>query len=238
VPAIDIRIVPAAAFGVACCDVLLEAAARFERPSVGLATGATPVALYEELRARAEAGRGDVRGWRPFAIDEYVCAREDPCANRAFFERHWATIPGAPPVLQFDPEVASLEAEQQRFHELVAAAGGLAVAVLGIGMNGHLAFNEPGSGRESRTRVVALSPESRLSAARCFGETPTHGLTLGLGELLGAPRVVLLANGVAKAGVVARALQQPVGDDCPASFVREHPAAVVVLDEDAAGLLR
>ncbi len=228
---------PAGAFGAACCDALLEAAARFERPSVGLATGATPVALYAELRERAAAGRVDIRSWRPFAIDEYVCAREDPCANRAFFERHWATIPGAPPVVQFELEVASLKAEAQRFHELVAAAGGLAVAVLGIGMNGHLAFNEPGSGRESRTRVVALSPGSRLSATRCFNEAPTHGLTLGLAELLGASHLVLLANGAAKAEVVARAFEQRVGNDCPASFVREHPAAVVVLDEDAAAAL-
>ncbi len=107
--------------------------------------------------------------------------------------------------------------------------------MLGIGPNGHLAFNEPGSARDSTARVVTLHPESRASAAACWGdETPTLGLTLGLVELLAAPSVLLLADGAAKAGIVARALRGPISPDCPASFLQEHPNVTVILDEAAA----
>lgn len=220
-----------------CLNVLLAAARPLEQPVVGLATGQTPTALYEALREGATAGRIDVSRWRPFAIDEYVCRCDHGCANRAFFERYWDTIPGAAPVVQFEPEAADLMAEAQRFGRLLAEAGGLEVVVLGIGMNGHLAFNEPGSLRDTPARAVTLSPESRSSAARCFAEVPTQGLTLGLAELLGARRVLLLANGGEKAGVVRRALEGPIGSACPASFVRDHPGATVVLDEAAASHL-
>jgi glucosamine-6-phosphate deaminase len=234
---IDLRVVSTAGFGEACFRALIDCAKGLERPAVGLATGATPVALYEAIRPAAATGTVDVSGWRPFAIDEYVCRRDHPCANRAFFARHWDAIPGAGPVSQFDPEAHDLEAEAARFSKVLRAAGGLDIAVLGIGTNGHLAFNEPGSARDSLARVATLTRESRLSASRCFAGPPALGLTLGLAELLGARRVLLLANGTGKAAIVARALEWGVNTDCPASFIREHESATVVLDEEAAARL-
>jgi glucosamine-6-phosphate deaminase len=236
--ALRLKVVPAAAFAGTAVNVLLALAANHEYPVVGLPTGKTPVGLYRELERLAAGGRADVRSWRPFAIDEYLGPRDHPCSNRAFFARYWDAIPGAVAVAQFDPEAGNLEAEATAFAGRLANAGGLDIAVLGIGMNGHLAFNEPGSARDCTARVVALQPESRASAAACWGdETPTHGLTLGLVELLAAPSVLLLANGADKAGSVARALRGPVSPDCPASFLQEHPEVSVVLDEAAAGLL-
>jgi len=236
--ALDLRIVPGSEFGASATEAFLEALAGFPEPVVGLATGNTPLPLYAALRAAVEAGRASVAHVRPFAVDEYDGPGEDPCSNRTFFARWWEAISGAGPIEQF---VTGGEpaAEVARFAARLWEAGGLDVAVLGIGVNGHLAFNEPGSGRDARATHAALTEATRTSARECWGEaTPTHGYTLGLRELLGARRVLLLASGRTKADIVARALEGPVGPACPASFVREHPAATVVLDEAAASALR
>lgn len=234
----DIRVVGSADFGSECLRALLESVASTRDPVVGLPTGNTPVALFEKLRAEVQASRIDISSWRPFAIDEYGGPRTHPCSNRAFFARYWDTIPGARPVEQLDPEAADLAAECTRMSSALADAGGLSVAILGIGMNGHLAFNEPGAARHSTVRNVQLHDASMASARACWGdETPTWGLTLGLAELLGALKVLVFANGPAKAEIVARALEGPPSLDCPASLTAPLDNAVWVLDEAAAGLL-
>ena len=230
-----LRVVPAAAFGAGALEAFLAAIEGKTAPRAGLATGNTPVALYRAAQAAVASGSVSLGHVRPFAIDEYVCAPDHFCANRAFFARYWQSIPGAAPVAQFDPAAPDLDAEAVRFAACLRADAHLDLAVLGIGLNGHVAFNEPGSTASSSARLVQLTEETRRSAAACFGPAPpAQGLTLGLHELLGARVVLLLANGRAKASIVARALQGPVGKDCPASFIQDHPRAVVVLDESAA----
>ncbi len=230
-----LHVVPAAEFGRASAAVVLSLAAGFERPVIGLPTGSTPLGLYRELSELVSRGELDVSLWRPVAIDEYVGPREHPCSNRSYFVRHWDAIPGAPAVEQFEPQSSDPYGEASSFAARLAAAGGLDVAVLGIGINGHVAFNEPGSRADSGARPVSLHEESRRSAAACWGaDTPERGLTLGMAELLAARCVVLLANGHAKAGVIARALRSPVSSECPASFLQRHDHLEVVLDEQAA----
>lgn len=230
-----VHVVPPGEFGEACLSAFAALLEGVPAPVVGLATGNSPIPLYEALHRAVAAGHLSASAMRPFAIDEYVCRREHPCANRAFFARSWEAIPGAAPVAQFDPGVPDLDGEAQRFARALEQAGGLDLALLGIGLNGHLAFNEPGSEVASGPRLVALAPETRASAAACFGEEPpTQGLTLGLRELLGARAVLLLARGAAKAEVVARALTGPITGACPASFLQRHHRLVVVLDTAAA----
>ncbi|MEO8538353.1 MAG: 6-phosphogluconolactonase [bacterium] len=216
-------------------SALMEAVAGLANPVVGLPTGNTPVALYEDLRARVLRNEVDISNWVPFAIDEYGGLRDHPCSNRRFFARYWDTIPGAPPVEQFDPETSDLPGDIRRMSLALERAGGLDVSVLGIGMNGHLAFNEPGSMLDSTVRRVDLQEASRLSGGLCWGAAvPTWGLTLGLKELLGASTVVVMANGVAKADVVAKAIGGPETPECPASLVRRAPRPIWVLDDVAA----
>lgn len=235
----EIRIVSQADFGAACLEALLSAVSGIAAPVVGLPTGNTPVELFASLRTAVDQGDADLRAWRPFAIDEYGGPRDHPCSNRAFFARYWDGIAGARGVEQFDPEAPDLDADCARMEAALSAAGGLDVALLGIGMNGHLAFNEPGSTPGSGTRRVALHEASRVSGSHCWGEeTPAWGLTLGLRELLGARPVIVMANGAAKASVVAAAINGPETPDCPASFVRGARRAIWILDEDAASLLR
>ncbi|MEX2081454.1 MAG: 6-phosphogluconolactonase, partial [Dehalococcoidia bacterium] len=232
----DVRteVVPAEAFGEAAAGAFMELCARHgTEPLVGLATGNTPTTMYLTLAARG------VGGTRAVAVDEYVGPREHACSNRAYFRSYWEPLAGASGVEQFDPGAADLGQECERVAAAIAAGGGLDLAVLGIGLNGHLAFNEPGSDRDCPARVVELHQESRTAAAGCWGsDTPTHGMTLGLRELLGAKSVLLLANRGAKAAIVARALQGKVGPECPASWLQGHSDLRVVLDEAAARYLR
>ena len=235
--AVQITAVSPETFGIAACRQLLMLAGRFEAPLLGLATGNTPIPLYETLRERVRLGEISLARFRsPFAIDEYAVADpEHACANRAFFARYWDSIPGTRAVRQFEPVAGDLSAEASTFGAALEDAGGLDVVILGIGINGHLAFNEPGTERDQRAMYTELSAQTRASASTCFGDTvPTHGLTLGLAEILAARRVLLLANGANKAEIVARALEGPVGSDCPASFLQEHPDCAVVLDSAAA----
>lgn len=233
----NVRVVPPAAFGQACLAELLAAVSNHPSPVIGLPTGNTPVALYSEL-ARAVSGGLDISNWRPFAIDEYGGPADHPCSNRSFFTNYWDSIAGAARVQQFDPEAEDLTKEAARMVDALRLAGGLTVALLGIGMNGHLAFNEPGSTMASSARTVALNDASRRSAKPCWGEEPpTWGLTLGLRELLAAQTVIVMANGMSKAGIVAEAIGGPEDPACPASLVRRANHAIWVLDEAAASSL-
>ena len=232
----DIRIVKAGEFGDASCRALLECMAGYASPVVGLATGKTPTALYETLREAVVEGRASVAEVRPFAIDEYGGPRDHPCANRAFFARYWDVIPGAAPVEQFNPEARG-SGELRRFRGALAAAGGLDVVVLGIGLNGHLAFNEPLTSPFVAAHVAVLAQQTLDAALPCWGkDVPQWGMTIWLAEILGSGRALLLANGTAKAAIVARALRGDVDAECPASFLRGHGALTVVLDEAAGAL--
>jgi len=237
---VRITVVSPETFGLAACRELLLLAGRFEAPLLGLATGNTPKPLYEALAERVRLGEVSLARFQPpFAIDEYVVSDADhPCANRAFFAHYWSAIPATCPAQQFDPTAVDLPTEATNVGSAVEEAGGLDVVILGIGVNGHLAFNEPGTERAQRAMLTTLTAQTRASASACFGAaTPTHGLTLGLAEILAARRVLLLANGAGKAEIVVRALQGPVGSDCPASFLQEHPDCSVVLDAAAAARL-
>jgi 6-phosphogluconolactonase/glucosamine-6-phosphate isomerase/deaminase len=228
-------VVTAAEFGAASLAAMLEPLHGHERPRVGLPTGNTPLGLYSALRSAVESGAVDVSTWRPVAIDEYGGPRDHPCSNRTFFAAHWDTIPDAPPVLQFDPEAPDfgIPALERDFAE----NGPLTVAVLGVGLNGHVAFDEPGCTADCTVRRVELHPRSRESASPCWGsETPSWGLTLGLHELLGARKVIVLANGQSKATIVAVAINGAATPDIPASLAR-GTHATWVLDEAAASLL-
>jgi glucosamine-6-phosphate deaminase len=233
----DLRVVSPAEFGEAAATGLLELMGPFASPAVGLATGNTPSAMYSALRA-LEINGADVRPVRPFALDEYVGDPHHSCSNRAYFARYWESVPGAAAVEQFDADAVDLDADVLRLATSLGAAGGLDVAVLGIGTNGHLAFNEPGSAINAPARVIDLTDASRTSARACWGgATPTQGMTLGMAEIMAASRILFLANGHAKAAVVARALTGEPSADCPASWLQLHSNVVVLLDTEAARFL-
>ena len=200
-----------------------------------VAGGNSPLDLYARIAARGL----DLGGLEVFVLDEYVGAPEgDPRTCSNLLRRAVAEAWGIPPerfhALTPDPARA-LEAVVAQ-EQLVEARGGLDAIVLGVGRNGHLGFNEPGSARDSAARAIDLQPVS-VEANRAWfaGEhAPSRGATVGLRTVLGARRALVLAFGAHKANAVAALAEGPVTEACPASFLQDHPHAVLVLDEAAA----
>jgi glucosamine-6-phosphate deaminase len=197
---------------------------------LGVATGATPLPVYRALTR----GSADFEAVRVVALDEYVgLSAGHPASYAAYLEREIADPLGIPHDHVVVPQGSGEELERR-----IAELGGVDLQLLGIGRNGHLAFNEPGSPLDSRSRVVALAESTRHdNAAYVAGEAvPTHAITQGIGTILEARQLVLLATGAAKAEAVAAALAGPVAPDCPASVVQLHPSVIVVLDPESASL--
>lgn len=217
---------------------------RAEPASVfGLATGSTPLSLYRELIARNRAGALSFRQARSFNLDEYMdLPPSHPQSYRYFMDReffdHIDIDPAntrVPPGDAADPIAACADYERA-----IREAGGIDIQLLGIGRNGHIGFNEPTSCLTSRTRVKTLTRETIEDNARFFAEgeqQPHLAITMGIGTIMEARLVVLLATGESKAAAVRAMVEGPVSAWCPASMLQMHPACVVIVDEDAAGHL-
>jgi len=226
---------------------VVEALVR-DRPGavLGLATGSSPLPAYQELIARHRAGAGP--SWdrvTTFNLDEYVgLPAGHGQSYLATIRRELTDDLGIPPerVHGPDPTPETLPSAGERYEAAIVAAGGIDLQVLGIGGNGHLAFNEQGSSLGSRTRIKTLTRRTREDNARFFGlidEVPVHVLTQGIGTILRARHLVLVATGAAKADAVAAAVEGPVSASCPASVLQLHPHATVLVDSAAAsGLAR
>lgn len=217
--------------GLAAAAAVLQRLEACSRPVLGIATGSSPLPLYEQLARRAR----DLPPLRCFALDEYLGLQ--PGHPQSYWEvvRREVVDPlGLDPAAVQVPDGAAADPELAgaRYEAAIRAAGGIDVQVLGIGSNGHLAFNEPGSALDSRTRVVALTASTREANARFFPSlrhVPTHALTQGLGTIREARSLVLLASGPGKAQAIAAALKGPVTSEMPASVLQLHPDVTVLL---------
>ncbi|MGI6879506.1 glucosamine-6-phosphate deaminase [Microbacterium sp. gxy059] len=215
-----------------------------ERPDavLGLATGSTPLPVYEALRERlADVDVSRVRG---FALDEYVGI--DPAHPESYasvIRREVVEPLGLSPELIRTPPAhdEDLAGAGARYEAEIAAAGGIDLQILGIGTDGHIGFNEPGSSFASRTRIKTLTEQTREDNARFFDsidDVPRHCLTQGLGTIHDARHLVLLAFGEGKAEALAGAVEGPVTASLPGSAIQLHPHVTVVVDEAAASQLR
>ena len=223
----------------------IEAVVRGKAAAVlGLATGSTPLPTYRELVRRHEAGTGPSYGEvNCFNLDEYVgLPREHEQSYRATIARELTDGLGigAGRVNGPDPSPDGLPTAGERYEALIEAAGGIDLQLLGIGADGHLAFNEPGSSLGSRTRIKTLTAQTRKDNARFFGSldaVPNHVLTQGLGTILRARQLLLIATDEGKADAVAAAVEGPVSASCPASVLQLHPHVTVLVDAGAAARL-
>lgn len=207
---------------------------------LGLATGSSPQPLYEAL----EQEKVDLRRVRAFSLDEYLgLGPADEESYARTIRRDVVERLGLDPCLVRTPDglANDLCQEAADYERSIRDAGGIDLQILGIGSNGHLAFNEPQSAFNSRTRVVGLAQRTREDNARFFktaADVPTHAITQGLGTIFEARQLLLIAHGEGKAHAVARAVEGPVTEDFPASLIQRHPRATLVLDEAAASRLR
>lgn len=207
---------------------------------LGLATGSTPVPTYAELvRLHREEGVRFARA-TAFNLDEYRGLSGDHAQSYRYFMQHhlfdhvdirpWNTH-------VLNGIAADAEAECRAFEMKIQASGGIDVWLIGIGRNGHIAFNEPGSAPDSRTRVIDLLEDTVAANSRFFDDlrdVPRQALTVGVGTICAARRVLLLATGKDKAQAIARAVRGTPDVSCPASFLQRHPDCTFVLDAGAA----
>ena len=182
--------------------------------TLGLPTGNTPLGMYEDLVRRGV----DFSRVTTFNLDEYVgLAPDDARSFMAYMHRQFFDHVNVKPERIHFPD--------DDYEQAIRAAGGIDLLILGIGANGHIAFNEPGSSFSSRTRVVDLAPETVGPVRR--------GITMGIATILEARRILLLASGSAKAGIVQRSLYGPVSESIPASALQLHSDVTVILDKNA-----
>lgn len=209
---------------------------------LGLATGSSPLPVYRELIRRHRDEALAFAGARAFLLDEYVgLPREHAESYDSVIRRELTDQIDLDRVDGPDGEATDIPAEAARYEAAIAGAGGVDVQLLGIGTDGHLGFNEPGSSLGSRTRVKTLTRQTREDNARFFDsvdEVPHHVITQGLGTILEAGHLVLIATGAGKAAAVAAAVEGPVSAFCPASILQLHRRASVVVDEAAATKLQ
>src|SRR6266446_9203826 len=213
------------------------------RPTVlGLATGSTPVGLYRELIRRHKEAGLDFSRVITFNLDEYFpMSPTDQQSYRRWMQETFFDHVNIPSdhINVPDGMIESSETDDYcaRYEQMARRAGGIDLQILGIGRSGHIGFNEPGSTRHSRTRLATLDPVTRRDAASdFFGEenVPQQALTMGVGTILEARKIVIMAFGEHKAPIVHRAVEEEMTDAVAASFLQKHPDTTFILDTPAA----
>lgn len=211
---------------------------------LGLATGSTPLAVYRALERGIHERGVDVSHVRGYALDEYVgLPAGHPESYRAVITREVVEPLGLTPSLIHVPNgsLDGIEHAGADYERAIAESGGVDVQLLGIGTDGHIGFNEPGSSFASVTRVKTLTEQTRADNARFFAsedDVPMHCITQGLSTILKARHLMLLAFGEGKAEALAGAVEGPVSASNPGSAVQLHPHVTVLVDEAAASRLR
>ncbi|KIH91083.1 glucosamine-6-phosphate deaminase [Sporothrix brasiliensis 5110] len=214
-----------------------------ERPFVlGLPTGSSPLLIYRFLVAAYAAGRVSFRHVVTFNMDEYVALpRDHPQSYHSFMFAHLFRHIDIPAdhvrILDGNPPGGDYAGECARYEAAIRAVGGIELFLGGVGSDGHLAFNEPGSSLASRTRIKSLAPETRRANARFFGAdaaaVPQMALTVGVATVLDAREVVVIATGARKALAVQQAVEGGVSHMCTLSSLQLHPRSLVVVDDEA-----
>lgn len=210
---------------------------------LGVATGSSPVQTFAELARLVESGRLDLSQASAFALDEYVGLPKGHPESYHEVIRRTVTEP-----MHLDPArvhvpdgfAEDLPGACEAYEQAIRAAGGVDIQFLGVGANGHIGFNEPTSSLSSRTRIKTLAERTRRDNARFFSsmeEVPRHCLTQGLGTIMDAHNIILVATGQAKAHAISQIVEGPVTAMYPGSVLQFHPHATIVVDEDAAAEL-
>lgn len=207
-----------------------------EKPSsvLGLATGSTPKGAYHILKEDYNKYKRDYSKVVTFNLDEYVGVDEGgPNSYRSYMDDALFTALNIPKEEQYFP----LKSNVEKYDDLIEEKGGIDLQLLGIGINGHIAFNEPGSSFESKTRVVELDESTRDRNAKYFKDkhnVPTHAISMGIASIMKAKRIILAATGEAKKEIVKQFIEIDITEDLPASILKTHNNVTLVLDEQAA----
>ncbi len=216
-----------------------------KRDSVlGLATGGTPLRLYDELASRVQKKSISFAAVSTFNLDEYVGLPPDHRQSYAYYmDKHLFSridIDREKTFLPSCPDRKYVTRTCEDYEQALRASGGIDLQILGIGANGHIGFNEPTSSLRSSTRVKTLTEQTVRDNSRFFRsgeEQPSLAITMGIGTILKSKRALLIATGNGKATALAQAIEGPLSAMCPASALQLHPNATFVIDIDAASRL-
>ncbi len=230
--------------GALAADAVEALVRRKPNAVLGLATGSSPLPVYDELARRHREQGLSFSGAHGFALDEYVGLPAGHHESyREVIRREFTNRVDIRPENVHGPDgaAADLPAACEAYEEAIRALGGVDLQILGVGTDGHIGFNEPGSSLASRTRIKTLIEQTRQDNARFFErieDVPHHVVTQGLGTIMDARHVVLVATGAQKAQAVRDFVEGPVAAICAASVLQLHPHATILLDEAAASALK
>ncbi|PKG25614.1 glucosamine-6-phosphate deaminase [Niallia nealsonii] len=205
---------------------------------LGLATGGTPVGMYQYLKEDYEQNQTSYQNVHTVNLDEYVgLSKEDPKSYAYYMKNHLFKH------IHIPIEQTFLPAEEQgdKYEELIASLGGIDLQILGIGENGHIGFNEPGTPFASKTGIVQLAESTREANARYFSsmnEVPTHAISMGISTIMQSKNILLLVSGSKKAEILYRVLTEDVDESLPASILKTHPNVTIIADQDALSVLK
>ncbi|MCL2356212.1 MAG: glucosamine-6-phosphate deaminase [Defluviitaleaceae bacterium] len=225
-----------------CAKIIRELVASKPNCVLGLATGSTPVGTYEQLIHMYDAGDVDFSRVTAFNLDEYFPIKKSSDQSYYHFMRKnlFDRINIAQTFIP-DGEAPDAAAECAAYEEKIAAHGGIDLQILGIGNNGHIGFNEPGDAFVAATNYTPLDESTIKANARFFAdesEVPRYAVTMGIRTIFRAGKIILLASGAGKADAIFKALHGPITPQMPASVLQLHPDVTVIVDEDAAGLVK
>lgn len=223
-------------------EIVIEKIKQSARLTLGLATGSTPEGLYRYLVEDHKKNHTSYEHVTTFNLDEYAgLSRENENSYYYFMNHHLFNHIAIPRENIHIPDgnQADLEEECRRYERLIEESGGIDLQLLGIGHNGHIGFNEPGTSFQSKTHVVELDAMTREANSRFFSsidEVPTHAVTMGISTIMKSKEILMLISGKGKAETAKRLLEGEISEDFPASVLKQHPNITVILDREAYSL--
>lgn len=223
-------------------DGLIKILHGLPQPLLCPASGHTPTGLYKKLVAKIKERHIDSSRWHFVGLDEWAGMNEEDEGSCRHYLNKELFVPlqiKGEQICFFNGKAADLRAECNRVESFVKERGGIDIAVVGVGLNGHIGMNEPGTSAFLYSHVTHLAKETQTIGQKYFSQPKdlSKGLTLGLATLLAAKHIFLLANGRSKAGIVKKFLEEPESEQIPATVLKKHPNLTVYLDHEAAHLI-
>ncbi len=225
--------------GEKACELMIDRIKQIQDPVLGLATGSTPEGLYQRLIEKYKQKEISFQNVTTFNLDEYVGVEKDNPSSYYYFmqEKLLKHVDIQPERAHIQNSLAAdLEKECEEYEQMIADHGHIDLQLLGIGVNGHIGFNEPGTPFSSRTRVARLKESTRQVNARFFDsvdDVPKEALTMGIKTIMESKEIILLISGENKADAVARLVNGEVSEDIPVSVLKNHKYVTVIADEAA-----
>ncbi|MBU4455444.1 glucosamine-6-phosphate deaminase [Patescibacteria group bacterium] len=224
-------------------DLIIQQIQKKKSSVLGLATGNTPLGVYKNLAKAHKKGEVSFKKITAFNLDEYAGLSENSKNSYHYYmrENFFKHIDIAQKnIFILDGAAKNLKKECGNFEKMIKERKGIDLQILGIGLNDHIGFNEPGSSFKSKTRPVNLTTATRKANRKYFSginEVPKKALTMGLATIMRAKKIILLASGKEKAEIIAKALKGKIKPTVPASILQKHPDVTVILDKEAAGII-